>query len=288
MQVTDHVVIPITVESRYPYHPSGQMRMGPDADYFETISLLGYLAGRTRRIRLGTSVLVAAYRNPVVTARQLACLDVLSGGRIMLGVGVGWMAEEFAAVAAPSFVERGAVTDEVIEVLRCIWRDQPASYSGRFFSFAPVGAMPKPAQPNGIPILIGGNTRPAIRRAVRLGDGWQPIKISPDELIARLGYLREQAAQQDRDLSSFSVSLRMGLRLSPSPTSRRDGEDRWSVLAGTADQVADDLAAFEKLGVTEMVFDFRTCSPEETTETLHLAAQHLIPRFQGAAHAAGR
>jgi probable F420-dependent oxidoreductase len=287
LQVTDHVVIPLTIESRYPYHPSGQMRMGPDADYFEAISLLGYLAGRTRRIRLGTSVLVAAYRNPVVTARQLACLDVLSGGRMLLGVGVGWMAEEFAAVGAPPFGERGAVTDEVIEVLRCLWRDQPAAYSGRFFSFAPVGAMPKPAQPNGIPILIGGNTKPAIRRAARLGDGWQPIKISPDELSARLGYLREQAALHDRDLSAFSVSLRMGLRLSHSHTQRRDGEDRWGVLAGAAEQVADDLAAYEKVGVTEMVFDFRTCSPEETTATLHLAAEHLIPRFRGAEHAAG-
>jgi len=286
LQVTDHIVIPVSVESRYPYHPSGQMRVGPDADYFEPLSLLGYLAGRTRRIRLGTSVLVAAYRNPVVTARQLASLDALCGGRLVLGVGVGWMEEEFAAVGAPPFADRGAVTDEVIEVFRSIWREQPASYSGRFFAFGPVGAMPKPAQPGGIPILVGGNTRPAIRRAARLGDGWQPLKISPDALSASLGYLREQAARHGRDLSAYMVSLRMGLRLSPAPTPRRDGEDRWSVLVGTADEVAEDLVAYEKLGVTETVFDFRTCSPDETAETLHLAAQHLFPRFQGAAYAA--
>lgn len=278
LQVTDHVVIPVAVESRYPYHPSGQMRVGPGEDYYEPLSLIAYLAGRTRRIRLGTSVLVAAYRHPVATARFLACLDALCGGRLVLGVGAGWMREEFEALGAPPYTERGAVTDEVIEVFRRIWRDQPASFAGRFFSFGPLGAMPKPLQPGGIPILVGGNTRAAIRRAARLGDGWQPLKLTPTDLAARLTYLREQASAHGRDLTGFVISLRLGLRIAAASPKRRAGEEQPGILVGTAEQVAEDLAAYAKLGVTEAVFDFRTCTAEETRETLHLAAEHLLPR----------
>lgn len=282
LQVTDHIVIPVEYSSPYPYHPSGRMAAGPDDTFYEPISLLGYLAGRTRRIRLGTSVLIGPYRNPVVTAKQLACLDALTGGRLLIGMGVGWMEEEFAAVAAPSFAERGAVTDEVIEVFRRIWRDQPASFQGRFFQFAPIGVMPKPAQPGGIPILIGGDSRPAIRRAARLGDGWQPFKLPPEVLEQKLGYLREQAVAADRDLSGFTISLRLGLRLTSAPTERRPAEEPWKTLVGTPAQVADDLKVYQGLGVTEVVFDFRTCSFDETSETLHLAAKTLLPQFAGA------
>jgi probable F420-dependent oxidoreductase len=279
LMVTDHVVIPVEYTSPYPYDASGRMRAGPDAEYYEPLSLLGYLAGRTRRIRLGTSVLIAAYRNPVVTAKQLACLDVLSGGRIVLGLGSGWLAEEFAALDAPPFTERGAVTDEVIEVFRRIWRDQPASFEGRYYRFAPVGVMPKPIQPGGIPILIGGDSRAAIRRAVRLGDGWQPFKLPPDDLKPKLQYLRDQAARAGRDLAGFTVSLRLGLRLTDGPTERRRCEEPWKTLVGTPAQVADDLAVYQGLGVDEVVFDFRTCSVEETRETLHLGAEMLLPQF---------
>lgn len=277
--ITDHVVLPVEYTSPYPYHPSGRMAVGADADYYEPLSLIGYLAGRTRRIRLGTSVLIAPYRNPVVTAKQLACLDVLSGGRIVIGLGVGWFAEEFAAVAAPPFAERGAVTDEVIEVFRRIWRDQPASFSGRYFRFEPVGAMPKPVQPDGIPILIGGHSRAAIRRAARLGDGWQPFKLTPEELAAGIAYLREQAKAHDRDPAAITISLRLGLRLTGGPTERRAAEEPWKTLVGTPAQVTDDLAAYQRLGVDEVVFDFRTCSPDETRETLHLAGETLIPEL---------
>ena len=278
LQVTDHVVVPVEINSRYPYNPTGRFAASPDTDYYEPISLLGYLAGRTRRIRLGTSVLIAAYRNPVVTARQLACLDQLTGGRLVVGLGVGWMAEEFAVLDAPPFAERGAATDEVIAVFRAIWGEQPASFDGRYYRFPPVGAMPKPVQPGGIPILIGGDSRPAIRRAARLGDGWQPFKLPPDELAPRLTYLREQAERADRDLSGFTVSIRLGLRLGRALLERREGEEsEWGTLVGTAEQVLEVLGVYARLGVTEAVFDFRTCSPDETQETLHLAGEGVLP-----------
>jgi probable F420-dependent oxidoreductase len=276
IQVTDHVVIPVEINSRYPYNPTGRFAASPDTDYYEPISLIAYLAGRTARIRLGTSVLIAAYRNPVVTARQLASLDQLTGGRIVIGVGVGWMEEEFIALGAPPFAERGAVTDEAIAVFRAIWREQPASFQGRFYRFGPVGAMPKPAQPGGIPIVIGGDSRPAIRRAARLGDGWQPFKLAPDDLRPRMAYLREQAERAGRDLSGFTVSLRLGLRLGRGSLQRREGEGEWGTLVGTPEQALEALRVYADLGVTEAVFDFRTCSPEETRETLELAAEGML------------
>lgn len=271
--ITDHVVLPVEYASPYPYHPSGRMAVGPDADYYEPLSLIAYLAGRTRRIRLGTSVLIAAYRHPLVVAKQLACLDALSGGRIVIGLGTGWLREEFEALGAPPFAERGAVTDEVIEIFRRVWRTQPVSFQGRYFSFPPVGVMPKPVQPGGIPILIGGESRPAIRRAVRLGDGWHPFKLPPEDLAVRLRYLREQAQAIGRDLGAFTISLRLGLRLTAGPTERRPGEEPWKCLVGTPEQVAADLEAYRALGVHEVVFDFRTCSEDETRQTLELGVK---------------
>ncbi len=280
VQITDHIVVPVEIESRYPYSSTGRMAAGPDDVYWEPLSLIAYLAGKTSRIRLGTSVLIAAYRHPVVTAKQLACLDALSGGRIVIGMGVGWMAEEFRIMGAPPFDERGAATEEVVEIFRRIWRDQPAEFHGRYWSFSPIGAMPKPVQPGGIPIVLGGDSRPAIRRAARIGDGWQPFKLPPDELRPRLGYLREQAQVHGRDLSSgFTLSLRLGLRLTAGrPAERRPREEPWQTLVGTAEQVAADLEAYHALGVSEVVFDFRTCRQEEAIESLRLAAEGLLPR----------
>src|SRR5438105_4809075 len=154
LHVTDHVVVPAAVGSRYPYNASGVLPAGPDDPYIEPLTLLSYLAGRTSRIQLGTSVLVLPYRNPVLVAKQLACMDALSSGRIVLGIGSGWMEEEFKILGAPPFAERGAITDEYIQVFRTIWREQRPQFDGKYVRFPPLGATPKPMQAGGIPILI--------------------------------------------------------------------------------------------------------------------------------------
>jgi probable F420-dependent oxidoreductase len=280
VQLPDHVVLPVDVASRYPYHPSGRFWANPDDDYFEPLSLLGYLAGRTRRVRLGTSVLVAPYREPVATGKQLACLDVLSGGRLVVGVGTGWLAEEFRVLGSPPFELRGRATEEVIEIFRRLWRDQPVSFDGEIYAFPAVGAMPKPLQPGGIPILLGGNSKRAVDRAVRLADGWQPFRLSPDELAPALALLRERAAAAERDLADFTVSLRLGLRVTSEEPDARPNEDGWNVLVGLPDRVADQIGAYGALGVDELVFDFRTCSPAETVESIEAAAATLLPFAQ--------
>jgi probable F420-dependent oxidoreductase len=283
LYVTDHVVIPAQVSSRYPYNASGILAAGPDDPYYEPVSLLGYLAGCTTSIRLGTSVLVLPYRQPVVVAKQLACIDALSGGRIMLGIGTGWMDEEFRILGAPPFAERGAITDEYIEVFRRIWRETRPSFQGHYVRFPALGANPKPSQPAGIPILVGGHARPAIRRAARLGDGWMPLKLPPDDLEPKLGYLREQALAAGRDPASLAVSLRLGLRMASSSTERRAGEEEpLTTLTGRPRDLLPIIESYHRLGVTEIAFDFRTCGNEdEVRETVELCGEFLVPAFAG-------
>lgn len=280
LQVSDHVVIPAQIHSPYPYNASRSMAARPETTYYEPIGLLGFLAGCTERIRLGTSVLVLPYRHPVLAAKQLASIDSLSGGRLFLGVGVGWMEEEFRILGSPPFAERGVISDEYIQVFRTIWRDELPRFDGRYSHFPPLGANPRPAQPDGIPILVGGNTHVAIRRAVRLGDGWQPLNLTPDALIAGLQYLRKQAQQAGRDLSGFQISLGLGLRMNKDALGRRDGEDAWTTLVGPARDIMGHLRTYRDLGVTEIAFSVRSCTTEdEIRETVDLCGRELVPAF---------
>ncbi len=162
--VTDHVVIPRHIESRYPYNATGRLFVPADADYLEPISMLCFLAGATERVRFGPSVLVLPYRNPVLTAKMLATIDVLSGGRLLVGVGAGWLAEEFTALGAPPFAQRGAVADEWIEIFLKLWTEDNATFEGKFYQIREVGCFPKPAQKPHPPLFVGGNSQPAIRR----------------------------------------------------------------------------------------------------------------------------
>src|ERR1700675_4029265 len=151
--VTDHVVLPVSAaRSVYPYAPSGQLPGGSQQDYLEPFAMLAYLARATTRIRLGTSVLVIPYRHPLVVAKILATIDVLSGGRVILGAGVGWLREEFEALGTPPFEERGAVTDEYLRLMRLCWTTDPVTFSGRYCRVDAVHALPKPAQRGGIPV----------------------------------------------------------------------------------------------------------------------------------------
>src|SRR3989441_3201850 len=145
--------------------------------------MLGYLAHATKRVRLGTSVLVVPYRNPLVTAKTLATIDQLSRGRLILGAGVGWLREEFEALAAPAFEERGAVTDEYLRLMRATWTTDPVTFEGKHYRVRDVHALPKPAQRGGIPIWIGGHTHAALKRAGTPGDAWHPNRPPPPPML---------------------------------------------------------------------------------------------------------
>ena len=258
--VTDHVVLPVSAaKSIYPYSPTGQFPGGMDQDYLEPLTLMSHLARETRRVRLGTSVLVIPYRNPVVTAKMLATIDVLSGGRVILGAGVGWLQEEFDALAAPAFAERGRVTNEYLQIMRACWTKAPASFHGRYYSMREVYALPRPRQAGGIPIWIGGHTDSAVRRAGELGDGWHPIglrppaRLEPTEYAQKVRALHAHARAAGRDPASIALTFRVPMQVLPS-RSRAAGGDR-PLFQGTAAQVIGDVREYQALGVTHFVFD---------------------------------
>ncbi len=197
----EHTVYPDGYESQYPYDKSGRMAMRADTPLPDPLIWLTWVAARTERLRLATGILILPQRNPLVLAKEVATLDALSGGRVELGVGVGWLEEEFDALGIP-FAERGARTDEYIGVLRALWDGDHAEYHGRFHDFAGVSCNPKPT--NGrVPIHIGGHTRRAAERAGRIGDGFFP---GTGDLGDSISMMRDAAADAGRDPNQIEVT----------------------------------------------------------------------------------
>jgi probable F420-dependent oxidoreductase len=199
----EHVVVPHAYQSRYPYSPTGRMGAGlEDFPIPDPLIWLAYIASATRTIKLGTAILILPQRNPVVTAKAVATLDHLAGGRrVLLGIGVGWLAEEFAALGVP-FEDRGARTDEYVAAMRTLWTQERASFKGQFVSFTDVFCRPLPAAP--IPIIVGGDTKAAARRAGRIGDGYFPARGAPAELFEEM---RRAAVEAGRDPKTIEMTV---------------------------------------------------------------------------------
>jgi probable F420-dependent oxidoreductase len=248
--VSDHVVVPVAFRSQYPYGVPGSWSLEDRQHFYEPFTTLAYVAGATRGVRLGTGVLVAPQRNPVLMGKMLATLDALSGGRVVSGVGVGWLREEFEALGAGHlFAERGRATEEWIEIWKALWTQETSSFRGRFYTLPPVRAFPKPVQRPHPPVLIGGNTRAARRRAARLGDGWYPVRVGFEELQSGIAELRAYVQQADRRPEEVTVTLRLNLRLDG--LARGPGE-----LAGGPDEIRAQVAVLEAAGVSELDLDF--------------------------------
>lgn len=204
--VVEHVIVQAGYDENYPYAPSGRMPLPVDCAIPDPLELLAYLAGITERIVLGTGILVLPAHEPAMLAKRLATIDVLSKGRMRLGIGVGWQREELEAVGV-DFGTRGARTDEAIEALQALWTQDEASYGGAFFSFDRVVSRPRPVQTGGIPIHVGGHSRAAARRAGRFGEGFQPLGLEGDELAARVAEMRSAAVDAGRDPDAIELSL---------------------------------------------------------------------------------
>ena len=202
----EHVVVAERYEPLYPYAPDGRMPTGPDTVMPDPLEWLAYVAAVTKHLRLGTSVMVASEHSAAILAKRVATLDALSRGRVLLGVGIGWQKEEYAAIGVP-YRDRGRRLDETIEAMRALWGPGPASYRGRHVSFENVSCDAKPAQKGGPPILIGGSSPAAARRAGRLGDGFYPYVISPADLALRMAELRAAAREAGRDPAAIEVTV---------------------------------------------------------------------------------
>jgi probable F420-dependent oxidoreductase len=216
--VGEHVVMVDRGASRYPYAPDGRIAVPADADWLDPMIALSFAAAATRTIRLATGVLLVPEHNPVTLAKQAASLDRLSGGRLSLGIGVGWSQEEFAALGVP-FERRGARTDEYVAAMRTLWRDDPASFSGEFVKFADIRVNPKPVRNGRIPIIVGGNSDAALRRAARSGDGWYGFNLTdPAHARERITRLRVLCETAGRDPSELDIAV--ALASSPRPEDR--------------------------------------------------------------------
>ncbi|PYM18149.1 MAG: LLM class F420-dependent oxidoreductase [Candidatus Rokuibacteriota bacterium] len=276
VMIADHVVFPTAIASKYPYTVSGAFPGGGDA--LEQLTLMAFVAGRTRTLRLVTSVMILPYRNPVLTAKMLATIDVLSRGRVTVGVGVGWLREEFEALDAPDFERRGAASDEYIRIFKTLWTQDPASFDGEFYRFDALRCVPQPVQKPHPPIWIGGHSAPALRRAARYGDGWHPVganpavPLRPSELRASLDQLFRLTEAAGRNPSALTISFKAPV-YDTSVTTLTGSERR--PFSGTSQQIADDIGAYEKAGVSELVFDFRSERLDDALERMERFAQTI-------------
>jgi probable F420-dependent oxidoreductase len=275
--IADHIVFPVESDSPYPYTLDGKHPSTGDA--LETFSILGVVAGATEKLRLVTSVLILPYRNPVLTAKTVASLDVLSGGRVTLGVGVGWLKEEFEALKSPDFDRRGAVTDEWLAIFKQLWSQSPATFKGRFYDYASIRCEPFPVQKPHPPIWVGGHSPAALRRTARYADGWHPVgavaasPLPPDEMRKHLETLKRLSEAEGRDFAQLHISYKAPIYDAAVPD--RSGNRR--SFAGTPEQIADDVRAFGKIGVHELIFDFRGQSMAESVERLQRFASEVKP-----------
>jgi len=276
VMIADHLVFPTAIDSKYPYTVSGVFPGGGDA--LDQLTLMAFVAGRTRRLRLVTSVMILPYRNPVLTAKMLATIDVLSRGRVTVGVGVGWLREEFEALDAPDFDRRGTVSDEWLRIFKTLWTQDPASFEGEFYRFEALRCLPQPVQKPHPPIWIGGHSAPALRRVARHGDGWHPVganpavPLRPAELRASLDQLTRLTEAEGRDASALTISFKAPV-YDPSVTTLTGSERR--PFAGTPQQIAADIGAYEKAGVSELVFDFRSERLDDALERMERFAPML-------------
>jgi probable F420-dependent oxidoreductase len=279
MVMPDHVVQPRTVESQYPYSVTGDIQQAHSTasdERLEQITTLAYLAGITEQIKLVTSVMIIPYRNPILTAKMLSTLDMLSKGRLILGAGVGWMEEEFELLDTQPFAERGAVTNEYLKAIIELWTSDNPTFEGKYVNFSNITFLPKPVQKPYPPIWIGGQSKPAIRRAAQIGDCWHPVgaipaaPLEPEELAENLVLLRDYAEKAGRDPSTIQVSVKAPLYDAGASSGPRRR------FSGSANEVAQDVQTYADVGVTHLIFDFRTGEPKQTEERMARFSEEVM------------
>ena len=282
----DHIIVPTKIGSRYPYSVTGQYPGGDTGYAMEQVTLLSFLAGHTQVLRLVTSVLIVPHRNPLLAAKALATVDVLSKGRLVVGVGAGWLREEFEALGIPPFEERGAVTDEYIRAFKELWTSDTPTFEGKYCSFSNIAFVPKPVQKPHPPTWVGGESPRALRRTAELGDGWYPIASNPDFPLSEPGQLEDSmrrlgsyAERAGRDPKEIEVIFRTNeYQLQKNGTSGSDVQRK--PFTGTADEIASDIRSYQGMGVSQIVVNHFSgnSSLNETLERMEEMAKEVWPR----------
>ena len=211
----EHVAVPVGYESAYPYSPTGKMPGNEDAPIPDPLIWLSHAAAVTEKIKLGTGILILPQRHPIYTAKELATLDVLSKGRALLGIGIGWLEEEFQSLGVP-FARRGARTEECVRALRQLWGSDAKPFEGEFYAWNAIESNPKPVQPGGVPVIVGGHADGAARRAARVGDGFFPMvqggRVDFERLAELFGILRAECERIGRDPGEVELTTGAPLR----------------------------------------------------------------------------
>ena len=286
--VGDHIVVPRQIASPYPYTETGEFPGSASGVAMEQLTVLAFLAGQTQAIRLVTSVIIVPHRNPLVAAKALATLDVLSKGRLVVGVGVGWMREEFEALGLPPFEERGAVTDEYIRAFKELWTSDDPSFEGKSCRFSNLSFLPKPVQKPHPPIWVGGESRRALRRTAQLGNGWYPIGSNPqfpmgepEQLAAGLKRLAAYAQEAGRDPAEIEIIYRThDYQLNKDGGTLTSSTGARPPFVGNADDIAADIRRYEAMGVGYLVLDFVRLSHnvDEVLQHMGALATQVWPR----------
>lgn len=271
----DRLVIPWKIETPYKYSATGSFFVPPEAPVLEPLTVLAFLAGANQRVRLGISVLVLPYRDPLYWAKVAVTLDQLSEGRLVLGVGVGWMQEEFAALGRGDlYGPRGSVADEHLEIFSTLLSEQHASHRGDFYSFSYIAFEPKGHRPDGrIPVWVGGEARPSQRRAGRYGDCWFPyfLRVTPDEMAQGYRYVRRVAEDAGRDPDAVALSCCIPVEITADDVTQEP-----DVLRGSPAQVADRLKRLREIGVRHCGLQFVAGRYPERLDQMRRFSEALI------------
>lgn len=272
----DRVVTPWTIQTSYPYAENREFIVPPDRPFLDSLTCLAYLAGCTERITLGVSVLVLPYRHPLYWARVAVSIERLSRGRLIMGVGVGWMEEEFAALGVP-FAERGQMTDEQLELLGTLWTEEHITFESKHYAVRDVAFYPKPIQQPRIPIWVGGEGHAAQRRAARYGDAWFPyfVTISPVKLRAGYDNVRRLAAEAGRDPAAVTLAVCRPIEVTREPVSQ-DAER----LRGSPEQLVEALRAYRDFGVEHLALQFMVPRWPERVEQIARFAAEVLPHIR--------
>jgi probable F420-dependent oxidoreductase len=272
----DRLVIPWKIETAYPYSKESTFIVPPDRPFFDTMTCLAFLAGCTEKIHLGMSVMVLPYRHPLHWAKIATTIDQLSTGRLIMGVGVGWMEEEFTAMNAP-FKERGAVSDEQLSLLKQLWTEEHITFTGKYYDVDDIAFNPKPYQKPRVPIWVGGEGKYAQRRAGRYGDAWFPyfVRITPAELATRFDYVRKIAREAGRNPDELALACCLPIELTLD-----DPKQEEDYLKGSIEQISERLRMFQRVGVTHIGLQFMIPHYPERQEQIERFAKEALPALR--------
>jgi probable F420-dependent oxidoreductase len=272
----DRIIIPWEIKTTYPYSKEATFIVPPERPFFDPLTCLAFLAGCTENIMLGMSVMVLPYRHPLYWAKIATTIDQLSAGRLIMGVGVGWMEEEFAALNAP-FKERGKVSDEQLQLIDKIWRDEHITFEGQYYRFKDIAFSPKPYQKSRIPIWVGGEGTLAQKRAGRYGDAWFPyfVRITAEGLAAGFENVRSEARNLGRDSDQITFACCLPIELTPGAVRQED-----DYLKGNIPQVTEAIQKFMAVGVTHIGLQFMIPHYPERREQIERFAKEALPSLK--------